>query len=1209
VQERAVRELTPEQERAVRRRDGSLLVRAGAGTGKTTVLVERFVQAVIEDGVEVEQVLAITFTEKAAAEMRSRVRRRFLDLGRRDDARAAESAWISTIHGLCARILRAHALSAGIDPAFRVLDELEAERIAADAFDGALEEFMGVGATAGAAADGERSAPDPERSAPDGERSAPDPDRVEMVAAYTPDRLRDMVRTAYSHLRSRGERHPRLDPTLPPRPAGERERLDAAASAALAELAVAPGGVSVERAIASIEARGPLKGANAKALCTDACEEYREAFAAHDALEVAEREHRDHTMLRALLELYGDRYTAAKRERSALDFEDLELVARDLLAGDAGLREAYSSRFEHVLVDEFQDTNRLQNELLGLLSDDNLFRVGDENQSIYRFRNADVSVFREHWQEAREAGRAESITVNFRARGEILDAIDLAFERTWGEGFEPLREAPGSREPAAPVEPCVDLLVVDRGRDAWKELTEAGDPFGEAFHGAPPWRAAEARLLAKRVDELTRGGPWSYGDVVILFRATTAMGLFERALDERGIPVHVVGGRGYWGQQQVADLRHWLAALANPLDGLALFSVLASPLAGLSLDAVALIGLHARRSGRDPWWAVRAALDRDGEESAAGRALLADLPEADRGKLATFAGHFETERRIAGQVSLETLIDRVVTLTGYDRHLLALPGGTRRMANVRKLMRMAREYEADEGRDLRGFIDAVAERDVVQAREGEAPLEAEALDAVRMMTVHRAKGLEFPVVCLADLGKDGRDEDGQLRISEDGSVGLRLANLGGGAVDSTKLAQIKAEGKRAAEEEERRIFYVAVTRAQEHLVLSGATDLAKRPDPAELAEPMRWIWRGFCAGLPEQGAAGGAAATGVCVDTREGRNVAVRWTLLTPATLDEVLPPADRAPTTPEPEQQPAYPQPLLELGLPPAPRALAVSRLSYSGLEAYRRCGYRFFLERTLRLAPVQAPPGEEPPAPGLSALLRGTVVHGLLERLDFARPAVPSEADVAAAIELHGIEALPYDVADVRAMLERVAGSELRERIAAARRVRTELPFAFTLAPPGAGGRSLLINGVVDVLADEGARTLVVDWKSDALGELDPEALVRADYSTQRLIYALAGLRAGAEVVEVAHCFLERPDEPAVALYESADAERLERELLGLAQGVVEGRFEPSAEPHFSLCADCPGRAALCVHEPELTLRAVRQAAGGAPGAGSDFSVGTPS
>ena len=1177
-------ELTPEQRRAVERRDGSLLVRAGAGTGKTTVLVERFVRAVTEDGIEVDRVLAITFTEKAAAEMKSRVRRRFLDLGRREDARAAESAWVSTIHGLCSRILRAHALSAGIDPEFRVVDELESERIAADAFDGALEEFMGV-------------------------KGVPDPDRVEMVAAYTPDRLRDMVRTAYSHLRSRGERHPRLDETLPPRPAGEAERLEAAAQAALAELALAGGGRSVEKALEAIEERQPLPGGNARALCTDACDEYRDAQTAYNGFRVAEREHRDHIMLRVLLELYDERYETAKRERSGLDFEDLELVARDLLRADEGLREAYASRFEHVLVDEFQDTNRLQNELLALLSRGNLFRVGDQNQSIYRFRNADVGVFREHWDEARAAGRAESITVNFRARGEILDAIDLAFVRTWGESFEPLREAPRSREPAAPVEPCVDLLVVERARDAWKELNRNGDYFGDGVHGAPLWRAAEARLLAKRVDELTRAGPWSYGDVVILFRATTAMGLFERALDERGIPVHVVGGRGYWGQQQVADLRHWLAALANPLDGLALYSVLASPLAGLSLDAVALIGLHARRAKRDPWWAVRSAVadreppEADGEEPTAAGALREDLPAADRAKLATFVERFSAERRIAGQVSLETLIDRAVTLTGYDRHLLALPGGTRRMANVRKLMRMAREFEADEGRDLRGFIDAVAERDVIQAREGEAPLEAEALDAVRMMTVHRAKGLEFPVVCVADLGKDGRDDDGQLRISEDGSVGLRLASLGAGAVDSARLERIKAEGKRAAEEEERRIFYVAVTRAQEHLVLSGATDLGKRPEPAELTEPMRWIWRGICAALPSEG------ASGVEVDAYEGRPVPVRWTLCTPATVDEVLPPGDRAPSPPESEERPAYEQPPLELGLPPAPRALAVSRLSYSGLEDYRRCGYRFFLEKSLRLARVDRPPGGEPAEPGLGALRRGSVVHALLERLDFGNPVVPSDADIGVAIKSQGVDALPADVDDIRAMLDRVAASDLRGRIAGARRVRTELPFAFTLTPPGAGGRSVLINGIVDVLADEGAQTLVVDWKSNPLGELDPEEIVQSEYATQRLIYALAALRAGAEVVEVAHCFLERPDEPATAWYEAADAESLEHELLGLAQGVVEGRFEPSGEPHFALCADCPGRAALCVHEPELTLRAGRPAGGGAPGAGSDFSVGTPS
>jgi ATP-dependent helicase/nuclease subunit A len=1170
-----VTELTPEQRRAVERRDGSLLVRAGAGTGKTTVLVERFVRAVIDDGVPVDAILAITFTEKAAAEMRSRVRRRLLEEGRRAQAREAEGAAISTIHGLCARLLRAHALSAGIDPDFRVLEELEAERIAVGAFDEALEAFMDD-----------------------------DVERIELVASHTPDRLRDMVRTAHSHLRSRGQRRPALEEAQPPHPGGERARLEAAVRAALAELGAARYSKMVEKATSTLESCSQLleratpdelaqpedleglelKG-RAQALSGPACAEYGEALAAYRSLCVAQGEYRHHAMLRVLLELYDERHERLKRERSGLDFEDLELIVRDLLAGDSGLREQYAERFTHVLVDEFQDTNPLQNELIGLLGHDNLFRVGDENQSIYRFRTADVGVFREHAERAAEDGRCEHISVNFRTRGEVLDAIDLAFERTWGDRYEPLREAPGSRDDPARVRPCVELLVVDRPRKRWDERFDpADDPFGAAAHAVPPWRAIEARLLAKRVDELTRDGPFGYGEVVMLFRATTAIGLFERALEERGIPVHVVGGRGYWSQQQVADLRHWLSALANPLDGLAVYSVLASPLVGLSLDSVALIGLEARRVRHDPLWLLE---EQFGPGSSNGdRALPRLLPAEDRHRIVSFLGRFAAERRLAPQVALETLIDRAVTLSGYDRHVLSLPGGRRRMANIRKLMRLAREFEADQGRDLRGFIDSIAERDAIQTREGEAALEAEAVDAVRLMTIHRAKGLEFPVVCLADLGKDGRDDDGALRISDDGSVGLRLARLGGGAIKSERLERIKAEQRTAAEEEERRIFYVACTRAEQHLVLSGATDLERRPEPAELTEPMRWVWRGFCAGLPSEG------SSGEQVDQREGREVRVRWTVCAPDTISELLPEADRAPRREGAAGASAaasgFEQPQLELGAPPVPRALPVSRLSYSSLEAYRRCGYRFYLERALRLPPVEPPPDLEAPAEaGLPPLVRGSLVHELLERLDFRRPRLPNDDEVATLIDAHGRPVRPEYVADLRGMVEAVAGSPLRERLAQARRLRTELPFVFTLAPPGAGGRSLLVGGVVDVLATEHGGTLVVDWKSDPLEGRDPEALVAEAYVTQRLIYALAALRSGAERVEVAHCFLERPEVPALARYEAGEAARLDAELLELAGGLVQGDFRPAADPHRSLCGDCPGRAALCSWGPEHTLR----------------------
>jgi ATP-dependent helicase/nuclease subunit A len=1138
LQVRGMSELTPEQERAVARRDRSLIVRAGAGTGKTTVLVERFVRAVIEDGVPVESILAITFTEKAAAEMKTRVRRRFVELDRRAEARAAEGAWISTIHGFCARVLRTHALSAGIDPDFRVLAELEAQRIAADAFDAALEAFMGT-----------------------------DPERLELVAAYTADQVSEMVRTAYSRLRSQGQRRPALEPLPQPPPAEPPDRLVEAARAALAELGAGTQGKTVARAVEKIERAlalleripagelaepadlGDLAiGRNAKALCTGVCSEYGEALAAYTSLCGEHREYRDHGLLRALLDLYGERYEHGKRTRSALDFEDLELLARDLLAEHEGLRSQYAERFAHVLVDEFQDTNPLQNQLLELLERDNLFRVGDENQSIYGFRHADVEVFRRHWESAVEQGRAESITFNFRSRPEVLEPL----ERCFGASLQPA----GERQPAR-VTPSVELLVTDLNKKRWDEALGTDDPFGAAMHAATPWRAAEARLLAKRVEQLCAEGGWDWRDVVLLFRATTHMGFYERALEERGIDTHVVGGRGYWEQQQVADLRMWLAALANPLDELAVYSVLASPLAGLSLDGVALIGMLARERKRDPWWLLRESQDE----------LAELLPAADARRAAAFAELFAAERRAATQVSLETLIDRAVTTTGYDRHVLALPSGRRRMANVRKLMRMAREYEADEGRDLRGFIDTIVERDATLPREGEAPLEAEALDAVRLMTIHRAKGLEFPVVCVADLGKGGREDDGALRISDGGLVGLRLASLSGGpAIASERLKRIKAEQNESAEEEERRIFYVAATRAQEHLVLSGATDLERRPEPDLLKEPMRWLMRGF-----------------------EGDGV--RVTELTPASVDELLPAADRVPAPPEPPPVGGDVQPELSLGTLPAPRALPVSRLSYSSLEDYRRCSYRFYLQRALRLAPVERPfapePSEEAPAAGLDPLLRGTLVHELLEQLDFSRPAVPSAEEVAALAEGHGRELTAEENADLRAMVERFIESELCGRIARAQRVRSELPFAFTLEPPGAAGRSVLVNGVVDVHAAEPEGLLVVDYKSDVLDGRDPVEVTAADYSTQRLVYALAGLRAGFPRVEVVHCFLERPDSPAVESYVAADAERLERELLQLAGGVVEGRFEPASEPHWELCSDCPGRAALCSWDEQHTLQ----------------------
>ena len=1162
-------ELTREQRTAVEERDTGLFVHANAGSGKTRVLVERFVRAVVEDGVAVDRILAITFTEKAAAELKARLRRRFLALGERERAREAESAWVSTIHGFCSKLLRRHALLVGIDPEYEVLDETRAARIAIDSFDRALEEFL-----------------DPD-----------EPARLDLAAAHTPDRLRRMVTTVHAKRRSAGEERPELPETEEPRLGDERAALADALAGALAELGAHAGASSVDAAIAKLErctgllaevpddevgdpaAFGALvvKTGRTKALQGPAMERAGEALAAWVRVCAARRAHGDYVLLRELLRGYTERYAQAKERASAVDFDDLELLACRLLEENPALGERYRSQFEHVLVDEFQDTNRLQIRLLGSLvgEDGRLFTVGDEFQSIYGFRHADVGVFREFRDEAAERGRVRTLRTNFRSRPEILAALNAAFAPHWEDDFEPLEPGGGRATTAdqlqlhlngstpADAAPAVELIVVDQVSARWDDAGET--PFGPGFADLAPWRAAEMRLLANRIRRLIDDGRRP-DDIVVLLRAAVDMPRYERALRERGIETYVVGGRNYWAQQQVADLRAYLAVLANPLDEEALYSVLGSPLGGLSLDAIGLLGLAARRLRRDPWWALTAPDGSDG--------LLDSFPATDRERVPALAARIEGHRALAARVPLERLLDRVITDAGYDRTLLALSDGRRRMANVRKLMRLARTFEADQGGDLRAFIDYLAEQDVLAAREGEAPLEAEDLNAVRLMTIHAAKGLEFPVVCVADLGRSGKGDDDALRVTEDGRVGLKIASMAGGSAKGLDLEAIEQEQVREQDEEERRIFYVAMTRAQELLVLSGATDTEAWPAPRPLGVPMNWVWRGFAPGL----------------DAGEPRGA--RCTICTPANVDELLDATARhgGPLAGEDASVPVAP--LKEFERFEAAPALPVGRLSYSGLARYRACGYRFYLERVIGLRELQPLPGEEsePEPPGsdeLSPLLRGTVVHELLERLDFANAVPPGPDDVAERLASYGADSGEAAVADTLRFVTAFLGTPLFDRLAAARRLRQELAFAYELAPPAAGGRSLLVNGFVDVYAEEADRVLIVDYKTDSLEGTGPEGLVDAQYSIQRLIYALAALRSGAPAVEVAYCFLERPDAPAAREYTSVDADALERELLELAAGVIEGRFEPAAEPHLHLCAQCAGRPSLCSWDQAATSR----------------------
>ncbi len=1172
----AGRSWTEEQARAIERRDGDLLLDAGAGSGKTSVLVERFVGSVLDDGIDVAAILTITFTDKAAAELRDRIRLRLRERGAADAARATEGAFISTIHGFCARVLRAHPLAAGLDPAFTVLDRQQSEPLGAAAFDLALDQLAR-------------------------ER----PGAVELLAAYGAGPLRAATLGVYAQLRSAG----RLEPRLPGCPETDVDsawrELVQAAGALAAELGAVPEPSSrVSDALARVQRcrdllldpdpwPGALEalrlpGGNGAALSTDACAAYREALGRLRAEYAAVAAGPVRDQLDALLEGFGRHYTALKREAAGLDFEDLELLTRELLRTDTDVRERYAARFERIMVDEFQDTNRVQLELIESIARGNLFTVGDAQQSIYGFRHADVELFEQRGRRLAGRGERQTLQTNFRSRPEILEALNLTFESELGERFRPLVAGRVADDGGGGVP--VPGSVADEGGGVGVELVLVDKGADWALEGlASPWRLAEARALADRVAELVQAGT-APGDMVVLMRATTDMRAYERALERRGLPTYVIGGRGYWQHPQVLDMVAYLRALSNPRDEESLYTVLSSPLVGATLDAVVVLAAAARDAGRDPWWVLR-----DPGESGACREALDSLTAEDRERLASFAVWFAEERTRAARCSIEELIEGALRRTGYDLAMLALPGGRRRLANVRKLMRLGRDHERDHGPDLRGFVEVVAEREAGRAgdpRESEAPVEGEGLDAIRLMTIHRAKGLEFDTVCVADLGRSVRPPAEMLRVSADGRLGIRLARAGvGGRENALAFSALREEQQKADDAEERRLFYVAMTRARERLVLTGAAKLEG------------WISGGSTGGGPVAwiapalfGELGPLIVEGGGVVHRGGVAVALR--IPDPEQLRDPAPPAALAPsvqsTPPLPgplPPAPPVPGPLVPGPPVPGPPAPVVASLSYSSLGEYARCGYRFYAERVLGLPPAPDPPPSEHEAPARSgspsvrpAEQRGVLIHALLERLDFRRPSVPGPEALAAAAIRAGIGPAPGpdETGELEALVRSFAAGELCARLGRARDVRREERFAFLLG----GGE--LITGAFDVLAREpGERMLIVDYKSDRLRGAEPAAVVDDAYLTQQLIYGLAALRAGAAEAEVVHCFLERPAEPVSARFARSDAGDLEQELERLVAGVARRDFAVAATPHRALCAGCPAEGGLCSWPTAMTRR----------------------
>jgi ATP-dependent exoDNAse (exonuclease V) beta subunit len=845
-------DLSAEQLAAVERSGQDVCVVAGPGSGKTRVLVERFAWLVERQLADPTRILAITFTEKAATMMKRKLVERFAH--RQDLRERMERAWVATIDAFCARLLRENAIEAGLTPDFSVLDEGSAKRMQREAAEQALDELFQ-------------------------ERPADMRRLLEGLALSTGDDARQ-VDLAASLL----EVHESM------RLAGVRELPDAAGAACdvLPEAMSLTAEVGREAAWSHLHdwvrefqslSTGPVTRQHFEVLARfkanlvgkkkgrEAVKQLKEVVLPRLAEQwILEWHSGLPELLREAVTRLDRDYREAKRREAAVDFADLEELALELLESHGELRERIAMQFDHVLMDELQDTNRLQWKLLGLIRRRNFFAVGDINQSIYGFRHADRTVFEGYRTELREKGlRIDELKENYRSRPEILAAVT----RVLGDcgGVEP-RELIAKRADVAVVvaRPVIDGPVVER-------LVGTGEQAAEA----------EAELVAARIAEWSRDGR-GWGDFAILVRALHSAEPFEAALSRLGIPFLVSGGRTFLEARETKDLMALLAAMVNPMDEVATAGVLRGPLVGWSDEQLLRAGQEGRR-----------------EE---------------------FERLFGRARKLAGFVAPDRLLAMALDECGYPGRL-----NDRGRANIDKFLNWIRREFRASTRGPRPLAELLEDLEAMRTArvEAEAPAQ-QAADAVNIMTIHAAKGLEFPVVFVSALHAGRKNSTPVLLFSADLGLGVKWRNpvTGENQKDATHAA-LSQRLKQDENAEEDRLLYVAMTRAEDRLVLSYAR--GKRSSP----------WRKV-------------AEAGIHAETEADRASEIHANL---------------------PHRLEAAAQDLLLE--PPAVTGQHDSSAAVTDVALFAACPRKYYLGRYLGLAP-------QPTGPGTGAIELGLEVHKAL-------------------------------------------------------------------------------------------------------------------------------------------------------------------------------------------------------------------------------------
>ncbi|MFO7955984.1 MAG: UvrD-helicase domain-containing protein [Candidatus Brocadiia bacterium] len=1054
------------RERIIHGTGRSMLVEAAAGTGKTTLMVDRILQGIREGSLRLPETVAITFTEKAAGELEERVRERLAaELNRPDTPpdqrnrlqRATEEldrAHISTIHAFCAQLLRERPAEAGVDPAFEVLDGTGAELLRRECWrDWIDEQAAGDAPTlvealrADVSSEQLRALADELAAAPELlemesfrlPRAEVDVDECVGQLARTVD---EVHKACTEFMRGNGNSVSRSLRDVSARMAEEAD------AGQMRRLAYEAAGIDVETAL--------------KSFGNDR-DEVRPTFEAfvEQARRVAE------ALAADVFDWMGGfvrYYTEVKAERSALDFQDLLLLTARMLRERPEVRRYFQRRFKAFFVDEFQDTDPLQAELIAYLCevpdgaarrmsevqlrDGALLAVGDPKQSIYRFRRADVQVY-EEFKKLFGPDGTEHIYCNFRSVSPLLGWFNGVFERVFQappeDGVYQAEHVPleAGLEEQRTAGPAVVALCPDPDEevDSWN---------------AGPSRLHEAHYLARTVrmavdgDLQLPGAPedLSYGKFAFLFRALTNVDIYEEALEARGIPYRVLGGKHFYKRSQTVETLSLLRAVDDPLDHVSIVAALRSSYFGLSDEDL----LRYRESG-GLWNYLRPGTD--------------EGPVAEAMRL--LSEWHNSRNRVAPHVLLQRMFDQTRAPAAYRLK----PAGEQRAATLQQLRRRVRSL-SKAARTFGAVVRYLSSIEESQLSEEESSSVEPGDEFVQLLSMHKAKGLEFPVVALPDLSRrfgGGGGKPALLFDRQTGEVAVRVT----GGVRTRNYGDLLAIEQGSELAELRRLFYVACTRAENTLVL-----------------PLHWYVKsqvGFQEVLNE---------TGLLADPGEvpyGRAQGGVHYIDSRGWSEQIDVTARRRGI---PEQVPEEAEPLLER------RAQWQARHEQRAGRASR--GLRFvrpsYLDHHGAPGPAEVPTGEGPAGREF-----GTLFHNLMRLI----PLDGGAPDEAAVRGLASIEAAELGLDDEAAReAARLAGQaletpELRDLLASAESVAREVPFTVPIDElPVSSPEDAFVEGSIDLLVRTGARTVVLDYKTDQTPE-------PARYWPQVALYALAAQAAG--------------------------------------------------------------------------------------------------